>query len=274
MLIGSRPWEGDSAASVALARLSGPIPDPMAVRPSVPPDLASITRRALALDPKDRWPSAVGHGRCARCHAGPGGGGCGRRCGRGAAAAGRAAGAAGAGRRTRATAQAMTRGISPAGAAAAGALVGATVVSGDRAPEPGRHPVLPPTPTSTPTRRSRRPATTPPPPPHDRAADRRPRTRQTSPLVWIAGIVAVAAARARSPSSSSSSRRAARPTAEQVTVPNLVGLTSTAASQQAEALGLTLTPTGQVSSDQPEGTVLSQDPPRRDQGRRGQRRSR
>ena len=54
----SRPWEGDSAASVALARLSGPIPDPMAVRPSVPPDLAAITRRALALDPKDRWASA------------------------------------------------------------------------------------------------------------------------------------------------------------------------------------------------------------------------
>jgi len=58
MLTGSRPWEGDSAASVALARLSGPIPDPMAVRPSVPPDLAAITRRALALDPRDRWASA------------------------------------------------------------------------------------------------------------------------------------------------------------------------------------------------------------------------
>ena len=45
--------------SVALARLSGPIPDPMAVRPSVPPDLAAITRQALALDPNDRWPSAA-----------------------------------------------------------------------------------------------------------------------------------------------------------------------------------------------------------------------
>ena len=66
MLTGTRPWEGDSAASVALARLSGPIPDPMAVRPSVPADLAGITRRALALDPVDRWASAVGHGRRAR----------------------------------------------------------------------------------------------------------------------------------------------------------------------------------------------------------------
>jgi len=59
MLTGVRPWEGDSAASVALARLTGPIPDPLAVRPSVPADLAAITRRALALDPADRWPSAA-----------------------------------------------------------------------------------------------------------------------------------------------------------------------------------------------------------------------
>src|SRR6476660_531210 len=58
MRVGSRPWEGDSAASVALARLSGPSPDPMTARPSVPPDLAAITRRALALDPRDRWASA------------------------------------------------------------------------------------------------------------------------------------------------------------------------------------------------------------------------
>ena len=28
MLTGTRPWEGDSAAAVALARLSGPVPDP------------------------------------------------------------------------------------------------------------------------------------------------------------------------------------------------------------------------------------------------------
>ena len=49
MLTGSRPWAGDSAASVALARLSGPVPDPMAVRPSVPPDLAA--------SPVARWRS-------------------------------------------------------------------------------------------------------------------------------------------------------------------------------------------------------------------------
>ena len=59
MLTGVRPWEGDSAAAVGLARLSGPVPDPMAVRASVPPDLAAITRKALALDPDERFASAT-----------------------------------------------------------------------------------------------------------------------------------------------------------------------------------------------------------------------
>jgi serine/threonine-protein kinase len=59
MLTGSRPWEGDSAASVALARLSGPVPDPVLVRPSLPPDLAAITRKALASSPVDRFASAA-----------------------------------------------------------------------------------------------------------------------------------------------------------------------------------------------------------------------
>ena len=59
MLTGSRPWEGDSAAAVAVARLSGPIPDPALVRGSIPPDLAAITRKALARLPSDRFASAA-----------------------------------------------------------------------------------------------------------------------------------------------------------------------------------------------------------------------
>src|SRR6188508_405539 len=101
MLTGVRPWEGDSAASVALARLTGPIPDPMAVRPSVPPDLAAITRRALALDPRDRWASA-----------------------------GAMADA------LEATLSPAASGAGVAGAAAAGALAGATVVSATARPNP------------------------------------------------------------------------------------------------------------------------------------------
>ena len=43
-------------------------------------------------------------------------------------------------------------------------------------------------------------------------------------------------------------------------MPNFVGLDSTTAAQRATALGLTVTPTGQASSDHPEGQVLAQDP--------------
>jgi eukaryotic-like serine/threonine-protein kinase len=60
MLTGRRPWEGDSAAAVAMGRLSGPPPDPAAVRVGIPAELSAIDRRALALEPVDRWSSA-GH---------------------------------------------------------------------------------------------------------------------------------------------------------------------------------------------------------------------
>ena len=59
MLTGARPWEGDSAASVALARLSGPIPDPTTARPATPPDLALVVSTALAREPGDRYASAA-----------------------------------------------------------------------------------------------------------------------------------------------------------------------------------------------------------------------
>ena len=48
LLTGRRPWEGDSAGSVAVARLSGPIPVPSAThpnRPSLPPKASSTIPR-------------------------------------------------------------------------------------------------------------------------------------------------------------------------------------------------------------------------------------
>jgi serine/threonine-protein kinase len=59
LLTGRRPWEGDTAAAVAMARLAGPVPDPTTVRAGIPPDLAAIDRRALAMEPVDRWSSAA-----------------------------------------------------------------------------------------------------------------------------------------------------------------------------------------------------------------------
>src|SRR4029077_4395312 len=48
MLTGRRPWEGDSAASIAIARLSGPIPSPSSTRAGIPATLVAIDRKALA----------------------------------------------------------------------------------------------------------------------------------------------------------------------------------------------------------------------------------
>ena len=58
LLTGRRPWEGDSAAAIATARLTGPVPSPSKVRAGVPPALEAITRKALATDPDDRFASA------------------------------------------------------------------------------------------------------------------------------------------------------------------------------------------------------------------------
>src|SRR5437773_6891958 len=58
LLTGHRPWEADSAAAVAMARLAGPPPDPSAIRSGIPSDLVAIDRKALATEPADRWSSA------------------------------------------------------------------------------------------------------------------------------------------------------------------------------------------------------------------------
>ena len=51
MLTGQRAFSGDSPAAVAVARLSGGVPSPMAVRAEVPPSLDAIVRWCLAADP-------------------------------------------------------------------------------------------------------------------------------------------------------------------------------------------------------------------------------
>ncbi len=58
LLSGRRPWEGDSAAAVAMARISAPAPLVSALRPNVPPVLEAIDRRALNPDPAARFASA------------------------------------------------------------------------------------------------------------------------------------------------------------------------------------------------------------------------
>ena len=54
MLTGRRAWGGDTAASVATARLSGAVPSAAAVRPGIPAELDGLVRWALSPDPAAR----------------------------------------------------------------------------------------------------------------------------------------------------------------------------------------------------------------------------
>ena len=58
MLTGRRAFGGDSAASVAVARLTSDPPRPSSIRAEVPAALDAIVSRALARDPRDRFTSA------------------------------------------------------------------------------------------------------------------------------------------------------------------------------------------------------------------------
>ena len=146
MLTGSRPWEGDSAASVALARLSGPDPrsddgpSVGAARPRGDHPARARARPARPLGVR------LGPGRCARGDARPG-----RIGGRGRSGGGRGGGVAAAGPAD-----------SRAGAVAAGALVGATVVSATARPNPAGIPYAPDAYASTDTGASGAPPPVPP----------------------------------------------------------------------------------------------------------------
>ena len=223
MLVGSRPFEGDSAASVALARLTGPIPDPMAVRPSVPPDLAAITRKALAVDPRDRFVSAGVMADALDQALGTGGAGLG-----GATV-------------VSGTARPNPTAVRYAPDAYAGvddayAARGADADDGRAAPA-GQA-------------RGRRIKATPPP-----EEDRSP-----GPLVWLAGAVAIVLLAAIAFFVFQLASAGGTPPAHKVTVPNFVDMLVADANRQAQTLQLTLKPTGAESSASP-GTILAQDPP-------------
>nr|MBA3586359.1 Stk1 family PASTA domain-containing Ser/Thr kinase [Chloroflexota bacterium] len=58
MLTGRRPFEADSAAAVALKRLSEDAPTPSSIGHPVAPGLEAILMRALAREPSERFPDA------------------------------------------------------------------------------------------------------------------------------------------------------------------------------------------------------------------------
>jgi serine/threonine-protein kinase len=163
MLTGQRPFSGDGAAAVALARLTTTPPRPSALRPAVPAELDGIVLRAMALQPADRFGSAA-----AMAGALDGFLSGGAPAGTGtAAAAGMAAGAA---------------------AGIAASAQARPVASGQARPPAGPVP-YPPDAYAGPGSRGPAPVSTrstvPPPPPLEPDEDR------SGPWAWIAGALAI-----------------------------------------------------------------------------------
>ena len=272
LLTGRRPWEGDSAAAVATARLTGPVPSPSAVRAGIPPVLEEITQKAMAIDPDRRFSSAAEMADAldrylsAAAVTAPGSGAASAAAGAGAAGGPAAAelSAAGAG---------ATSGAGAAGGpAAAGATAGATTsraadleptLAGVANPNPGARVPYPPEAYAgvEPVGRTRpvgggRRA----PDEIDDRVDDEDRSG-TSPWLWVSGILALAIlALAAFLVFRLLSGTTPPPTPSQVEVPNLVGLPYERAKIVAGDAGLEVARTAFERSDQPDGTVLSQDP--------------
>ena len=238
MLCGTRPFTGDSAAAVAMARLTTDVPLPSTLRADVPPGMDAIVRKATARDPAQRFGSAaamsdaIGRFLSGASLADLGGAG--------AAGVAGSAGAAG---------------------AAAGAAVGAAAGRGSLPPEGPTALVSSYDGPNAGVTRGGRGA--PPPRPGREPDDQEDRGGGSNLWAWAAGIlgllVLIAAGavifillrgNGTTPGASGN-----------VSVPNVVGLSQTAAQQQITNAGLlfamgtpTVGPTGTV------GQVISQDP--------------
>ena len=255
LLTGRRPWGGDSAAAIAMARLSGAAPLPSAVRAGIPPALDAIVRRAMSRDPAQRYQSASEMrealdaylaDRAPAAAASP--------VGVGAAAA--AAGAAGAAGGFAAGGLAASRGMDPVDP-----ISPATVASGVARPNAGRVPYDQDAYAGSYAPVRERYAE--PPPPRRRVADDEydEEPRGTSPWVWISALLALAILAVVGFLVFRLLSGPGKAPIEQVTVPTLVGKTFDQAKVAAEGAGLIAQITSIYStSTQPANTVLAQDP--------------
>lgn len=265
-LTGRRPWEGDSAASVAMARLTGAAPGPSDVMASVPPALDAIVRRALAPAAEDRFPSAAAMADALESFL---------------------AGSSATVGPIRPPAAAAPGGpVGPSALAPAAGPVPGAVVAAGAGTTPGRiRPAVPPRSSppviASPSGTARAAAARPLPYPEDAyavgpAADLEPGSSGstppswpgpepagdgTSPWVWVSGLLGllVLVAAAYLLYQVVSGGTTATPV-EQVTVPDFVGRTLDEARATADTLGLQLVTTTQPS-DRPVGTILDQQPP-------------
>ncbi|HVL53386.1 MAG TPA: Stk1 family PASTA domain-containing Ser/Thr kinase, partial [Vitreimonas sp.] len=262
LLTGRRPWGGDSAAAIAMARLSGAVPSPSAARAGIPPALEAIVRRAMSLDPAARYATGgalaeVLDGFLADQGASS--------SGLGAAGAGLVpAGHADEPGATSAATLAGAAGVGAAGAAGAGAAATArptgpaTVASGVARPNASRVPYAPDAYAGADDdwqrdERARR----------ARAQDDRYDEDErdgTSPWVWISALLALAILAVVGFLVVRLFLGTGAPPAQLVTVPSFVGDQFQAAQAEAEGLGIRLVAErSEERSDVPENQILSQD---------------
>jgi len=255
LLTGRRPWGGDSAAAIAMARLSGAAPLPSAVRAGIPPALDAIVRRAMSRDPAQRYQSAAEMREALDAFLADRAPSAASPVGVGAAAA--AAGAAGAAGGLAAGSVASSRGMDPVDS-----ISPATVASGVARPNAGRVPydqeayagsyVAPV-----------RDRYAEPPPPRRRAAedeyDEEP--GGTSPWVWISALLALAILAVVGFLVFRLLAGPGKVPVAQVAVPALIGKTFDQATVIAQQAGLTAEITSfDKTSNQPVNTVLAQTP--------------
>jgi serine/threonine-protein kinase len=249
MLTGERPFKGDGAAAVAMARLTGPAPRPTDVRPTVPPALDAVVQRAMAIEPERRFPSAAVMANALEAFLAD-------RPDVTLAAAGRAG----------ADAAAAGPNAAAAGAAAAGAAAGlaaGTVASSTARPNPG---AIPYAPDAYATAQPKPPPRSVPPGPQPPVYDDDLEPEGTSPWPWVAGLLGIVLLLVlgflvfRFLSGGGGGARPTPSAADQVTVPDFVGMTFDAAQAQADDLGLEVSQAAFVESTEPPNTVVAQDP--------------
>jgi serine/threonine-protein kinase len=254
LLTGRRPWEGDTAAAIATARLTGPVPSPSAVRSGVPPVLEAIARKALAVEPEARFATATAMADALDRFLAEGA----KSAAAGAAVTSSGA-APGAGTAPDAGSAAA---LAAAAAAAASAGTADRTLAGTANPNPGARVPYPPDAYAGSERPARdRPIgagrRTPDEPDDDGGDDER---SGTSPWLWVSvalalAILALAAFLVFRLLSGGST-----PPPDAVEVPSFVGMSYEAAQAAAADAGVVVARSAFIPSEEPDGTVLSQDP--------------
>ena len=257
MLTGERPFKGDGAAARGGGAPHRPATSPDRRPADHPPALDAVVQRAMALEPERRFPSAAGMANALEAFLAD------RRMWRSPRRAwrapmrltGAAAGAAGLGVRSRRRRPAAPP-VPPPG--------------WPRAPSPRPRRVriraasrTRPTP-MPPSDRVPQPRTVPPgPPPPVYADDLEP--EPASPWPWVAGVVGLVLLLVLGFLlfrflSGGGGGRPTPSAADQVTVPDFVGMTFDAAQAQADDLGIEVSQAAFVESSEPPNTVVAQDP--------------